>query len=96
MNRLPDAMVPPRLREDERTGHLYRWFITCHLIMGLLALGLGIWVYQSASQITPAYWLFMVLTAALLLQPILFRLTGGYKILSLIPLTNFDPMILVG
>ena len=95
MNRLPDAMVPPGLRADEESGRLYRWFNACHLVVGVLALGMAAWVYQTAVEITPAFWLFTALTTSLLLQPVLFRLTGSYNLLSTISIIILNAMILV-
>ena len=44
MNRLSETMIPPRLLLDERSGRLYGWFVSCHLLIGLLALALSGWV----------------------------------------------------
>ena len=95
MNDQPTALVPPHLRIDQRRGQLYGWFVSCHLVVGLLALGLAGWVYQAATQITPAYWLFLALTTSLILQPVLFRLTGAYNLLSTISIVIVNAMILV-
>jgi signal transduction histidine kinase len=95
MNHLPEIMVPPRLRTDDRTGRLYRWFISCHLVFGLLALGLAAWIFQVSAQIPPAYWLFLALTTFLLLQPVLFRITGAYNLLATISIVILNAMILV-
>ncbi|MBC8242387.1 MAG: HAMP domain-containing histidine kinase, partial [Alphaproteobacteria bacterium] len=54
-----------------------------------------LWVSQPHTTITPASWLYMTMPAALLLQPILFRLTGGYNLLSMISITILNAMILV-
>jgi len=93
MNRLSETMIPPRLLLDERSGRLYGWFVSCHLLIGLLALALSGWVYQAANQITPAYWLFLALTTCLIAQPVLFRLSGAYNLLSTISIVILNAMI---
>jgi signal transduction histidine kinase len=92
---LPDAVVTPGLQADEGNGHLYRWFIASHLVLGLLAMGLATWVYQAAVQITPAYWLFLALTTSFLVQPVWLRFTGGYNFLATISIVILNAMILV-
>ncbi|MFP6774899.1 MAG: HAMP domain-containing sensor histidine kinase, partial [Alphaproteobacteria bacterium] len=71
-----------------------RWAI----VVLLLALGLAFWVYQVAAELAepaPAYWLFLALTLSLIVQPLLFRLTGAYGLLSTISVLILNAMTLV-
>jgi signal transduction histidine kinase len=94
-HRLPVTLMPPRLRADEHTERLYRWFNVCHMVAGLLALALAAWVYETALRLTPDYWLFLALATTLLLQPIMFRLTGAYHLLSAMSIVILNTMILL-
>ncbi len=87
--------MPSRPRADAHTERLYRWFNTCHMVAGLLALALAAWVYETALRITPDFWLFLALTTTLLLQPIMFRLTGAYNLLSTISIVILNALILL-
>ncbi|MBT7759771.1 MAG: hypothetical protein HN732_20750, partial [Rhodospirillaceae bacterium] len=94
-SRLAEILIPPSLRSDDRSGRLYFWFVTCHLVAGLLALGLALWVYHEAHELLPSYWLFISLSASLLAQPVLFRFSGAYGLLSVMSVLILNAMVLV-